>query len=52
MFILFLNQVERRDSMLLINGLPDDFFQVLVNHIDLCIGENIREHLSSIEIKH
>jgi hypothetical protein len=37
--------------MLLLKRLPDSF-QVLLNHLDPCIGERIREHLFSIEIKH
>jgi hypothetical protein len=38
--------------MLLVNGLPDDIFQVLVNSLDLCIGEHIQEQLSSTKMKH
>jgi hypothetical protein len=37
--------------MLLVKRLHDSF-QVLVNRLDPCIGERIREHLFSIEMKH
>jgi hypothetical protein len=36
--------------MLLVKRLPDSF-QVLVNYLNLCIGEHIREHLFCIVMK-
>jgi hypothetical protein len=49
--MLFSGQVERRSFTLLVKRLPDSF-QLLVNRLDPCIGERIREHLFSIEMKH
>jgi hypothetical protein len=47
---LFLGQVERRSFTLLVKRLLDSF-QLLVNHLDPCIREHIREHFFSIEMK-